>query len=124
MIIRLDSADPTPGYEQLRRQITWAISTGQLVPGTRLPTVRQLAGDLGVANGTVMRAYAELEAAGAVVTARGAGTRVSDNPERTHDQLATLESVTKNYIAQASALGASRKQILTAVSDILNQVMD
>jgi len=116
MIIRVDPADPTPPYEQLRRQIASSIATGELVPGTRLPTVRQLAGDLGVANGTVMRAYSELESAGAVVTARGGGTRVADNPERADD----LTILTHAYVSQAMATGASPDQILASVQKVLN----
>ena len=54
--LRLDAADPTPPYEQLRRQLAAAIETRQLAPGSRLPAVRQLAGDLGVAPGTVVAA--------------------------------------------------------------------
>ena len=120
MIIRVDPADPTPPYEQLRRQIASSIATGELAPGTRLPTVRQLAGDLGVANGTVMRAYSELESAGAVVTARGGGTRVADNPERSSDRADDLTILTHAYVSQAIATGASPDQILTAVRKVLN----
>ena len=119
MIIRVDAANPTPPYEQLRRQIATAIATGELAPGTRLPTVRQLAGDLGVANGTVMRAYAELETAGAVTTARGGGTRVADNPERSRDNADELTILAHTYVSQASAAGASPDQILTAVRKVL-----
>ena len=119
MIIHLDPADPTPPYEQLRRQIATAIAMGELAPGTRLPTVRQLAGDLGVANGTVMRAYAELESAGAVITARGGGTRVADNPERSHDHADDLTILTHTYVSQAIATGASPDQILASVQKAL-----
>ena len=119
MIIHVDPADPTPPYEQLRRQIATAIAMGELAPGTRLPTVRQLAGDLGVANGTVMRAYSELEAAGAVTTARGGGTRVADNPERFRDRTDDLTILTHAYISQAITTGASPDQILSAVREVL-----
>ena len=53
--IAIDLSDPTPPYEQLRRQFATMIETGQLVAGQRLPPVRQLAKDLGLANGTVAR---------------------------------------------------------------------
>lgn len=76
IVIDLETA--TPPYEQVQRQITSLIAVGQLNPGTRLPTVRSLAADLGVAAGTVARAYKELEAAGLVVTNRRQGTVVSD----------------------------------------------
>lgn len=106
--------DPTPPYEQLRRQIAFAISAGQLTPGTRLPTVRQLAGDLGVATGTVMRAYAELEASGQIRTRRGAGSVVADSsPNRSvADRLAAL---TADYVASARALGADDAAIAEAI---------
>ena len=55
--VRVTRDDPTPPYEQLRRQITDAVDAGLLQPGVRLPTVRQLAADLGIAPGTVMRTY-------------------------------------------------------------------
>ncbi len=75
--ISVDENDPTPPYEQIRRQIAQAIAGGALGAHERLAPVRQLAGDLGVAPGTVARAYRELEASGYVVTKRGGGTRVS-----------------------------------------------
>ena len=81
--VTLDLIDPTPPFEQVRRQLTLLIETGQLVTGERLPSVRQLAGDLGLATGTVARAYRELESAGLVVTRRGGGTRVADRARDT-----------------------------------------
>ena len=62
--LRVDAADPTPPYEQLRRQLAVLIRAGAVSVGTRLPTVRQLAKDLGLAPGTVMRTYRELEGEG------------------------------------------------------------
>lgn len=75
MIIQLSgSAPPT---EQIRDQIRGLISSGQLASAERLPSVRQLAGDLGVANGTVAKAYRALETEGLLVTRTGGGTKVS-----------------------------------------------
>ncbi|MDO5737583.1 MAG: GntR family transcriptional regulator [Propionibacteriaceae bacterium] len=73
----MDPDDPTPPYEQLRRSLDELISTGVLVDGQRLPSVRQLAADLSLAAGTVARAYAELEKGDLVLSRRGAGTRVT-----------------------------------------------
>lgn len=55
---RIDPTDTRPPYEHLRLQIATAITSGLLPDGTRLPTVGQLAGDLGIAPGTVMCNYA------------------------------------------------------------------
>lgn len=79
--IVIDLATATPPYEQIQSQITSLIAVGELREGTRLPTVRSLAGDLGVAAGTVARAYKELEAAGTVITNRRQGTVVAAIPQ-------------------------------------------
>ena len=71
--------DPTPPYEQVRRQVAAHIRGGRLEPGARLPTVRQLAADLGLAAGTVARAYKELEDARLITTHRARGTHVTQN---------------------------------------------
>mgnify|MGYP002804870215 CR=1 FL=1 len=76
--IVIDLRTNTPPFEQIQEQIASLIAVGQLAAGTRLPTVRSLAADLGVAAGTVARAYKELEAAGAVVSNRRQGTVVSN----------------------------------------------
>lgn len=66
----VDPHSSEPPFEQLRQQIVEQVADGTLGPGDRLPTVRRLAGDLGIAPGTVARAYRELEADG-VLEGRG-----------------------------------------------------
>jgi len=83
MDIPIDHDAAMPPYEQVRRRIAQLAADGQLPAGTRLPPVRGLATDLGLATNTVARAYRELEQAGivetrgrngTVITARAAGT--------------------------------------------------
>ncbi len=74
--IRIDPESAVPPYDQIKAQVRDQIRAGTLAPGTRLPSIRQLAGDLGVAPGTVARAYAELEAGGLLDSSRTRGTRV------------------------------------------------
>jgi DNA-binding transcriptional regulator YhcF (GntR family) len=76
-VITVDATSFVPPYEQVRSQLAAQISGGDLVAGTKLPTVRRLADDLGLAVNTVARAYRELEAAGLVATAGRAGTVVT-----------------------------------------------
>ncbi len=73
----MDVGSPTPPYEQIRSQIAAYVQGGVLAAGDRLPTMRALAADLGVATGTVARAYGELEAAGLVASRRRTGTVVT-----------------------------------------------
>lgn len=79
-VLPLDPGSPDPPFEQLRAQIAGRASSGQLTAGTRLPTVRALAAELGLAANTVARAYKELEADGVVVTEGRRGTFVASNP--------------------------------------------
>jgi DNA-binding transcriptional regulator YhcF (GntR family) len=73
----LDADSPEPPFEQLRVQIATRSSAGDLPAGTKLPTVRALAAELGLAVNTVARAYKELEADGVVVTEGRRGTFVA-----------------------------------------------
>jgi DNA-binding transcriptional regulator YhcF (GntR family) len=76
--LTLDLRSASPPYEQLRAQLGGHIRTGTLAPGTKLPVVRALASDLGVAANTIARAYQELEREGLVTTRRRVGTIVCD----------------------------------------------
>lgn len=82
--ITVDLSDPVPPYEQIRRQLSSLIAVGVLEPGSRLPTVRSLASDLGIAVGTVARAYKELEQAGLIESRRRNGTVVVGPPPTPH----------------------------------------
>jgi DNA-binding transcriptional regulator YhcF (GntR family) len=102
VILRVDPASPVPPYEQVRSQVHEAVEHGALVPGDRLPTVRRLAADLGVAPGTVARAYRELEAQG-VVEGRGRnGTVVAPRGEGTERR---AQELTVEYLHGLARLG-------------------
>jgi GntR family transcriptional regulator len=75
LTVRLDA--PTPLADQIVTGIRCAIASRELRPGDGLPTVRQLAADLGINMNTVSRAYRALEASGLVSTVRGRGTVVT-----------------------------------------------
>lgn len=113
----VDPDDPTPPYEQLRRQVRDLIGGGVLRAGDRLPPLRQLAGDLGLAVGTVARAYRELEAEGLLTSRRGGGTRVSDGarPLPATELLRRLDGLAAGFVAQARAGGAGDQDVLDAV---------
>ena len=71
MRLVVDPQSSVPPYEQVRTQVASQVVDGRLPAGTRLPTVRQLAADLGLAVNTVARAYRELETDGVIVTQGG-----------------------------------------------------
>lgn len=117
----VDAADPTPPYEQLRRQLADLIGGGVLGPGTRLPPLRQLAADLGLAVGTVARSYRELEVAGLVVSRRGGGTKVAANAARRSaaDVARTVEHAAEALVRGARLLGAHDDAVRAAVERAL-----
>lgn len=120
--ITLDTTDPTPPFEQVRRQVAALITSGTLEEGVRLPTVRQLAGDLRVAPGTVARAYKELEAAGLVVSRRSAGTRVAPGralPQARRDE--RLQLLARQYVEAARRLGVDDDALRGAIDDLLRR---
>lgn len=117
-VLRIDLSRPVPPYEQLRAQIAGLIEAGELRPGSRLASVRQLAGDLGLAPGTVARAYAELEAAGALTTRRRGGTFVAERSledDAAARQQRVLTTAADRYVAGVRALGLGDDAALAAV---------
>jgi GntR family transcriptional regulator len=110
-MITVDSSSPTPPVEQLRLQISGMIRSGDLGAGERMPTVRQLAQDLGLARGTVARAYSSLEAEGLLETGRALGTRVAEGQ-------VTATRTTKaarNLVVIARSEGLDLEDMLSAV---------
>lgn len=114
--ITVDTSDPTPPYEQIRKQITDAIEAGAFEVGAKLPSVRQLAKDLGIATGTVARAYRELEHGGMIETRRGQATRVLASARPVGELL--MEGA-QRYIDGARSLGVDDAAILEAVRSAL-----
>jgi DNA-binding transcriptional MocR family regulator len=81
MQIKLNRGGPQPLYTQLAQDIQRRIRSGALPPGSRLPTVRELASQLGVTRLTVHSAYSELQAGGWVEATVGRGTFVAEHAE-------------------------------------------
>lgn len=115
-MIVIDPASAVPPFEQLRRQLLDDVSTGALSPGTRLPTVRRLAEDLGLAPGTVARAYRELEAAGIIETRGRNGTFVAPQGDAA---LREAQRAATSFAAQVRALHVDPEQALALVQAAL-----
>lgn len=123
MILSVDPSRALPVYEQVREQIRRMVAAGTLPPGTRLPTIRQLAADLGLAKGTVERAYELLEG-DAVIERHGRhGSYVSDVVHATeHEVTIGLEAAAEALVIVARQLGADEKATLRAVRSVWQQL--
>jgi DNA-binding transcriptional regulator YhcF (GntR family) len=118
MVIQVDPASPVPPYEQVRSQIVALARDGHLSAGTRLPTVRQLAADLGLAVNTVARTYRELESAGLVETRGRHGTFVT---HLAGGVPAEAERLAARYAEETRRLGLDPAQALGLVRAALGQ---
>jgi DNA-binding transcriptional regulator YhcF (GntR family) len=112
MDITIDETSPRPPYEQVRLRIATLAASGELPAGTRLPPVRALATELGLAANTVARAYRELEIAGLVETRGRLGTVITSRAAGTSALAATAASA---YAERTRALGVSPETALALV---------
>lgn len=116
MILSVDPDRALPVYEQVREQIRRMIASGAMQAGTRLPTIRQLAADLGLAKGTIERAYELLEADTMIETKGRKGTFVIETPRATeHEQTVALDAAAETLVVIARQLGAGEDATLDAV---------
>jgi DNA-binding transcriptional regulator YhcF (GntR family) len=116
-MITVDRSSPVPPFEQVRQQLAAQITEGTLPVGVRLPPVRALAGDLGLAVNTVARVYRELEKAGLVETRGRAGTVVAAGAD---DARARLRDAAQVYAAVVRAIGADPQTALAIVRAALD----
>ena len=120
-MLRIDPASSEPPFAQLHQQILTQVADGILTPGDRLPTVRRLAGDLGIAPNTVARAYRELEADG-VLEGRGrAGTfvRSTVTEGKTAPAVASARAAAEKYAEATRSLGLAPGEALALVRQAL-----
>jgi DNA-binding transcriptional regulator YhcF (GntR family) len=116
MDITIDPGSPVPPYEQVRTRIAELAAGGALAAGAKLPPVRQLAGELGLAANTVARAYRELEQAGLVETRGRAGTVVTARAAGTS---ARAQQAAIRYAETTRALGLPVDKALALVKAAL-----
>jgi DNA-binding transcriptional regulator YhcF (GntR family) len=115
--LRLDSTSALPVFEQIQTQVVDLIVTGGWAAGTKLPPVRALAQQLGVAANTVAKAYRALEQEGFVTTGGRSGTVVADqHPEVAEQVRQALRAVLQPLLDQ----GLSSAEVLRLVRSVLD----
>lgn len=111
MLLAVDPSAPLPAYEQIREQVARMVAAGTLEPGHRLPTIRQLAVDLGLAKGTVAKAYELLEAEAVIHTRGRKGSFVAEPPTT------AVDAATDVLTAAAEAFVVTARQIGVELPD-------
>ncbi|MEW9550557.1 GntR family transcriptional regulator [Nonomuraea sp. NPDC050783] len=119
-MIVIDAGSPVPPFEQLRAQLARQIQDRTLAVGARLPTIRRLAADLGLAVNTVGRAYRELEEAGLIETRGRAGSFVTAAGEEARERARVAAA---GYAAAVAALGLDPDEALRIVEAALRSAL-
>jgi DNA-binding transcriptional regulator YhcF (GntR family) len=106
-----------PAYEQIRAQIESMVQSGLLEAHTPLPAIRQLARDLEVAPGTVVKAFHELELAGTIVTQGRRGSRVAARSTMSQSQrLAAARAAAQTFVDTTRQLGLEPHEALSLLN--------
>ncbi|MBV7274391.1 GntR family transcriptional regulator [Clostridium sp. PL3] len=114
----LDFEQKVPIYIQIMNLIKRDIVTKVLKPGDKLPSVREMAGELKVNPNTLQRAYQELEREGITYTQRGMGTFVMKDEEViTELKKEMSKEIINNFLVGMKSIGFSAKEILSIVEE-------
>ena len=119
-MLQINTRDPRPIYEQIKEGICRLILTGALQEGERLPSVRELAGQMAINPNTIQRAYRELEGEGFIYSMTGKGSFVAPLREVDHSRIEGRRKEFRAAALELMQLGTTRAE-LDAILDALEQ---
>ena len=114
-MVQLDYRDARPIYTQIVDNFKNQIASGILQSGEKLPSVRELAGELAINPNTIQRAYRELELAGWIATVPGKGCFVCGMPGGSAAEQAELLAQFDKTVAALKALGITREELIRRI---------
>lgn len=112
VVISINEASEVPIYQQIRNQIVLGISDGRLKPGEQLPTVRALAGEIGINSMTVNKAYALLKQEGYIYTDRRNGAHVRKEFSEAKELSEKSKELLQQIISEAKICGMTQEEFL------------
>ena len=126
MFIKVDTKSAVPIYSQIIEQIKYSIASKSLKSGDKLPSIRELAGQLVINPNTVIKAYTELEREGIIATKKGQGSFVSDAPVTMikSESVKIITNLLDKVIVQAIQLGIAHDDFLKTASKGFKSFME
>jgi len=115
MIIRIDELSDVPIYQQLRNQIVMGISSGELKSGEQLPTVRNLALEMGINTMTVSKAYQLLKTEGYIMTDRKNGARIRTEIKKEASISDANKTELKRIVSETRISGVGKQELIDLV---------
>ena len=124
-MFKIDMRSRTPIYEQIIDSITELVVKGVLIPGERLPSVRDMAKEMTLNPNTVQKAYQELERQGIISTLRGKGTFISEDIHANNKILkrSQLMEELKKLVVEAIYLDLSKDELIDYIKDIYDDIV-
>lgn len=120
MILKLDMSSNIPIYVQLRNGIVMGIGRGELKSGEKLPTVRQMAEDIGVNMMTVTKAYNILKNEGFIEIDRRHGAKIKPVLDKSLEFREKIESELEILIAESGVKGISKEEFMKLCETVYN----
>jgi len=129
----LDQSDGAPIYRQIIQQIEYAILSGRMQPGDRLPTIRSLAVELKTNPNTIAKAYGELEIRGILATQVGSGTYIADKKPVVEDAMygdaiygadslnRKIRELVGRFIRDMGDLGVEKRELTRLITEYREQ---
>ena len=126
MRIIISNQSELPIYAQIKEQLKEQILNGQIPEGSTLPSIRQLAKEVGVSVITTTRAYSDLEAEGFIATMQGKGSvvRSKDNSMVREQYLMRIEEGLTTAIETARIMGLPEKELTEIFQNLLHDAAD
>ena len=127
MLLEVNLSSEEPIYRQIRTQVVHAVATGELSPGDTLPSVRSLAGDLGVNMHTVNKAYAVLRDEGYVAMRGRSGAVIADTARtmtaaKAQEHRQRIESEMAHLALEFMAQGGSQEEFISLAASLAQTV--
>ena len=123
-MFNIDQRGATPIYQQLIQEVKEALMRGGLCAGDKMPSVRELAGQLAINPNTIQKAYQELERQGVIESLRGRGTFVCEQLETIVDvqRQAQVNAALRRVLIEAHYLGLNAERIVAMVKEQLHDL--
>jgi GntR family transcriptional regulator len=125
MFFHIDPSDGLAIYDQVVRQVKFAVASRVLCPGNLVPSVRELARELAINPNTVARAYQQLQADGVLQTVRGMGLEVAADAQKhcCTERQKLIRLRVRQALTEARQSGLSEDELRTVVDEELAGVL-
>lgn len=120
-MIVLDYQDRRPLYEQVEEKFRHLILNGALQPGSRMPSVRQLAMELSINPNTIQRAYMQLEQEGLIYPVKGKGNFIADSEEVRRISKASYSKELKALARRGMAMGMDEEELIYIIREFYKE---